>query len=294
MHISDDPISTFNVTGNRSVILKCADKILNLSVARVMGVLNVTPDSFSDQGRYFSFNAAIKRAEQIISEGAAIIDIGGESTRPGAIAVSVQEELDRIIPVIEAVRAEFDVIISVDTHKPVVIREAISAGADFINDITALQDPRSLQVIANSGVAVCLMHMQGEPKSMQIKPYYADVIAEVSQFLRQQLNTCLQAGIAKERIVVDPGFGFGKLTAHNLHLLKYLNKLQALGQPLLVGFSRKATIGEILKLPAEQRLFGSIAAHVIAVCQGAAIVRTHDVKPTVEAITMATAVLTSG
>jgi dihydropteroate synthase len=292
MHIANYPTATFNTRDHHSV-LKCADKTLDLSVARVMGVLNVTPDSFSDQGRYFSFNAAIKRAEQIISEGAAMIDIGGESTRPGAIAVSEQEELDRIIPVIEAVRAEFDVIISVDTHKAVVIREAISAGADFINDITALQDPRSLQVIANSEVAVCLMHMQGEPKSMQIKPHYEDIIADVSQFLQQRVNTCLQAGIAKERIVVDPGFGYGKLAGHNLHLLKYLSKLQTLGQPLLVGFSRKATIGEVLKLPAEQRLFGSIAAHVIAVCQGAAIVRTHDVKPTVEAITMATAVLTS-
>lgn len=269
----------------------CADKSLDLSVPRIMGILNITPDSFADGGQYNSLTLALKRARTIIEEGADIIDIGGESSRPDASVISDQEELDRIMPVICAIKSEFDVLISVDTYKPVVMREVIKAGVHIINDIKALQTKDALETVAESTVGVCLMHMQGTPQTMQRNPEYEDVLQVVKTFLERRVKACINAGIARERIVIDPGFGFGKSLPHNLMLLKNLRELASLNRPLLVGLSRKASIGEILNLPVSERLYGSIAAHMIAIFQGASIIRTHDIKPTVEALKVTHTVL---
>jgi dihydropteroate synthase len=256
-----------------------------------MGILNVTPDSFSDGGRYVTRAAALAQARAMVAEGAAIIDVGGESTRPGAAPVSVQEELDRVIPVIEAVHAELPVVISVDTSKAEVMRAAVAAGAGFINDVRALREPGALEVAAASGVPVCLMHMRGEPRSMQQQPHYADVVAEVKGFLLERAAACQVAGISRDRIVLDPGFGFGKSTAHNLRLLKQLPILAEASYAILAGLSRKSLIGSVLDLPVEQRLHPSVALAVLAVWQGARIVRVHDVAATVQAVRMCAAVL---
>jgi len=272
------------------MILDCAGKSLDLSVPRVMGILNVTPDSFSDGGRFVAPAMAVARAQQMVAEGAAIIDVGGESTRPGAAAVDAREEMARVVPVIEALAAELPVPISVDTSKPEVMRAAVAAGAGLINDVYALRLPGALAAAAELGVPVCLMHMQGEPRTMQQAPHYADVVAEVRDFLAQRVADCIAAGIARERILLDPGFGFGKTLAHNLSLLKHLPVLHGLGQPLLVGMSRKSMIGAVLDAPLEERLYGSLAVAAIGAWLGAAVVRVHDVKASADALKMVAAV----
>lgn len=251
-----------------------------------MGILNVTPDSFSDGGRFFSLPGAVEHAARMVAEGAAIIDIGGESTRPGAAQVSPAQELDRVIPVVEALRdARLDAVISVDTSKPEVMRAAIDAGAGMINDVYALRAPGAVEAMAAATqIPVCLMHMQGEPRTMQQQPRYANVVTEVLDFLQERIDVCTQGGIARERVLVDPGFGFGKNLEHNYSLLRHLHRLAALQAPLLVGISRKSMIGAILGVEVDERLYGSVAAAVIAAWQGAAILRVHDVRATVEAL----------
>ncbi len=266
---------------------------LNLSAPAVMGVLNVTPDSFSDGGRFLARDHALAQAEQMIQDGAGIIDIGGESTRPGAQPVSLQQELDRVIPVISALADTFDTPISIDTSKPEVMIAAVNAGATMINDVTALQAPGAVEMAAQCQVPVCLMHMQGEPRSMQHEPHYTHVVDDVSAFLTARAKVCVAAGIPKEKIILDPGFGFGKTIAHNLSLVKATQQLVALGYPLLMGFSRKSTIGAVLDQPVDNRLAGSLSLAVFAASRGAHILRVHDVKPTVDALRMLTAVLAS-
>jgi dihydropteroate synthase len=272
-------------------VLDCVGKSLDLSCPRVMGILNVTPDSFSDGGDFISPAAALERARRMVEEGADIIDVGGESTRPGSQAVSEEAELERVIPVIEAIASELAVPISIDTSKAVVMREAVAAGAGLINDVMALQEPGALQAAAETGAPVCLMHMQGEPRTMQQNPRYEDVVEEVMMFFRQRLEACAANGISRERLLLDPGFGFGKLLPHNLQLLADLGRFMELGRPLLVGISRKSMIGAILgDAPLDERLYGSLAAAVVAAERGAAILRVHDVKPTVEALKVRQAV----
>lgn len=259
-----------------------------------MGVLNVTPDSFSDGGRFDSLDAALSQAERMAAEGASIIDIGGESTRPGAQDVSEQEELERVIPVIEAVAAAVDVPISVDTSKPAVMRAAVDAGATMINDIRALSDPGAMETAAELGTSVCLMHMQGKPRSMQAEPHYDDVLAEVSEFLRERVAACEQAGIRRDDIIIDPGFGFGKSVRHNVELLANLRQLRAIGVPVLAGLSRKSSLGALSGRDVDERLPASLAAAVIAVMNGADIVRVHDVAETIDALKIVTAVEQAG
>jgi dihydropteroate synthase len=259
-----------------------------------MGILNLTPDSFSDGGRFLGRDAALRHAMEMAAAGAGIIDIGGESTRPGAQPVSVEQELERVVPVIEALADEIPVPLSVDTLKPSVMREAVAAGAGLINDVMALQAPGAIETVAELKVPVCLMHMQGEPRTMQRQPHYDDVVAEVRDFLAGRVTACEAGGIRRDRILLDPGFGFGKTLGHNLSLLKHLADLESLGLPLLVGISRKTMIGSLLdEAPVDQRVTGSVAAAVVAVMRGAAIIRAHDVKETVEAIKVASAVLSA-
>ena len=260
----------------------------------VMGVLNVTPDSFSDGGRFVGRDAALAQAEAMTRAGAAIIDIGGESTRPGAGAVTEQQELDRVMPVIDAVRAAVDVPISIDTSKAAVIREAAAAGVALINDVRALREPGALDAAAATGLPVCLMHMQGQPRTMQANPEYVDVTADVVAFLEERLDACIAAGVDRSTIILDPGFGFGKTVAHNVELLANLRQLTRIGQPLLVGLSRKSTLGKITGREVDERMPASIAAAVIAVTNGASIVRVHDVAETVDALKVLTAVLNAG
>ncbi len=264
---------------------------LDLSSPKVMGILNITPDSFSDGGRFVGKDAAIAQAKTMLAAGAAILDIGGESTRPGAAEVSVQLELDRVIPVIEAIRSELDCIISIDTCKAQVMKEAVAAGADIINDIKALLDPGALDIAVAAQVPVCLMHMQGLPRTMQHAPVYQDVVQEVADFLTQRAEVCIAAGIAKSQIILDPGFGFGKNLQHNYQLLSQLSELVRLNYPLLAGMSRKSMIGQLVRVPAEERLAGSLACATIAVMKGARIIRVHDVKETVQAVAVASATL---
>ena len=249
-----------------------------------MGVLNLTPDSFSDGGRFLDPCRALERALQMQREGADIIDCGGESTRPGARPVSVQEELDRVVPVIEALGRQVDALISVDTSKPEVMSAAVAAGAGMINDVLALRADGALGAAAKLGVPVCLMHMQGSPLTMQSAPSYDDVVSEVMRFLRERVGACLAAGLPGESLVVDPGFGFGKTLEHNLDLLRGLGRFAELGLPVLVGLSRKSLIGQILGKPVEERLYGSVAAALLAAEHGAHIIRVHDVGPTVDAL----------
>jgi dihydropteroate synthase len=259
-----------------------------------MGILNITPDSFSDGGRFSALENALLQAERMAAAGAAIIDVGGESTRPGAAEVSEGEELDRIIPVIQALRANLDTAISVDTSKPGVMREAASAGVDLINDVQALRAEGALQAAVNSRLPVCLMHMQGTPRTMQGQPRYEDVTKEVGQFLADRIDACVAAGMDEELIVIDPGFGFGKSQRHNIELLANLRQLTSLGRPLLAGLSRKSTLGELTGKPVDERVAASVAAAVIAVMNGADIVRVHDVEATVDAMRIARAVKESG
>jgi dihydropteroate synthase len=255
-----------------------------------MGILNVTPDSFYDGGLYPSTDDAARHARAMEQEGAAIIDVGGESTRPGASPVSEREELRRVLPVLEALRGLVSVPVSVDTSKPAVMRAAVRAGAGMVNDVRALGEPGALEAVAELGVPVCLMHMRGEPRTMQHAPTYVDVVQEVKDFLARRIEACLRVGIPMEHILVDPGFGFGKTPAHNLLLLRHLDVLRDLGTPILVGLSRKSTVGAVLGQPVEQRLHGSLALAVLAVWQGAALVRAHDVGTTVQVVHMCAAV----
>jgi dihydropteroate synthase len=267
-------------------MLDCGERQLTLTRTVVMGILNVTPDSFSDGGVFLSRDRALRHAVQMVEEGAGIIDIGGESTRPGAQPVSVQEELDRVMPVIEAVRDAADVLISIDTSKPEVMRAAVAGGAGMINDVLALRAPGALQAAAELDVPVCLMHIQGEPHTMQKDPHYADVVSEVRDFLRARMQACVAAGISPQKLVIDPGFGFGKNLDHNLRLLRNLKEFAVLGAPLLVGLSRKSMIAAALNLPVDGRLYASVALALIAAQNGAQIVRVHDVRATYEALRM--------
>jgi len=257
---------------------------------RVMGVINTTPDSFSDGGKFDTTEKALRYAMQLIDDGVDILDIGGESTRPGSQNVDASEELARTIPLIQAIRKESDVQISIDTNKPEVMQQAVAEGANLINSIWALRQDDALAVAAQSGAVVCLMHMQGTPETMQQNPSYDDVVSEVIEFLRQRIEAAVEAGISRENIIVDPGFGFGKTLQHNLLLLKSLAQLKALDVPLLVGMSRKSMIGTILNKPVDQRIYGSISTAVIAAMQGADIIRVHDVAQTIDALAIVDAV----
>lgn len=276
------------------MFLQCGSRRLDLTTPVVMGVLNVTPDSFSDGGHHADAAAAVARARDMVRQGAAIIDVGGESTRPGADPVPEHEELDRVLPVIEALVGGLDAVISVDTAKPGVMRAALAAGAHMVNDVRALAEPGALEAQAGSQAAVCLMHMQGAPRTMQQAPAYADVVAEVRDFLAGRVRACQAAGIGLARIVVDPGFGFGKTLEHNLALLARLAELAPDGLPLLAGLSRKSMIGQLTGRAVDDRLAGSVALAALAVDRGARIVRAHDVAATVDAIRIAAALRGAG
>ena len=275
-------------------LLKCGNKILDLSCVSVMGILNVTPDSFSDAGKFYTNgkldqSKTLHAVEAMLADGADIIDIGGESTRPGAMPVSVQEELDRVIPILQAVKSQFDCLVSVDTSSAKVITAAAGADANIINDIRALQREGALRAAADTRLPLCLMHMQNQPSSMQNSPKYIDVVAEVLMFLEQRKQDCLAAGIAADRILLDPGFGFGKTLDHNLSLFNDLDQLAVRGHPVLVGVSRKSMIGQLLGSSVDERLIGSVtmavlAAQKISAAQGSLILRVHDVKETVQGL----------
>ncbi|KGQ34898.1 dihydropteroate synthase [Gallibacterium anatis] len=259
-------------------------RVLDLSQAQVMGILNVTPDSFSDSGKFFSLDKALYHAEEMLKQGASIIDVGGESTRSMAEEVTLQQELDRVIPVVEAIRQRFDCWISVDTSKAEVMKAAADAGMDLINDIRALTEENALQTAAELDLPVCLMHMQGQPKTMQANPEYQNVVEEVLAWLLQRAEICEQAGVRKENIILDIGFGFGKTLQHNYQLLNHLEQFVATGYPLLIGLSRKSMIGNLLQKDVNHRLVGSVAGALISVMKGAHIVRVHDVEATVDAL----------
>ena len=259
-------------------------RVLDLSQPHIMGILNTTPDSFSDGGQHNTFDSAVIKAKQMLAEGATIIDIGGESTRPNAPDVALEEELQRTIPVIKALRAQSDCIISIDTSKAQVMAQAIAAGADIINDVRALQEPGALEIAAAANVPVCLMHMQGQPRTMQANPYYENLIEDIQAFFQQRIDACQQAGIKLENIILDPGFGFGKTLNHNYELLKRLDEFNLLGCEVLAGLSRKSMIGNLLNKPTEQRLAGSLAGALIAMQKGAKIIRVHDVAQTVDVL----------
>jgi dihydropteroate synthase len=265
---------------------------LDLSRCNIMGILNVTPDSFSDGGRHNDLDTALFHAEKMIQQGAVLIDVGGESTRPGAAVVSTQEELDRVVPVVEAIHKNLDAIISVDTSTPEVITQSAAVGAGLINDVRALQREGALSAAAATDLPICLMHMQGEPDSMQAAPSYEDVVKDIHAFLAERVEACSAVGISKERLILDPGFGFGKSLAHNYQLLNQLESFHQLGLPLLVGMSRKSMIGKVLNdCAADQRLIGSVAAAVIAAMKGTAIMRVHDVAETHDALKIVEATL---
>lgn len=276
------------------MLLRCGPHQLDLSTPIVMGILNVTPDSFSDGGRFSSFSRAIDHAMAMIEAGAGIIDVGGESTRPGAQAVAESDEIRRVVPIVESLAALTSVPVSVDTSKAGVIRAALRAGAAMINDVRALRDEDALEAAAEGSSAVCLMHMQGEPRTMQADPQYLDVVAEVRDFLKERVAACEAAGITRDRIVVDPGIGFGKRVEHNLRLLAALPELAELRLPILIGVSRKSMLGALLDRPVEQRLAGGLAVAAAAVLAGASIVRVHDVAETVDAVKIATALKAAG
>ncbi len=264
--------------------LRCGSKVISLAQPCVMGVLNVTPDSFSDGGRFLDPAIAVDNAVRMAEEGAVIIDVGGESTRPGAAPVAVEEELRRVIPVIERLSPRIGVVISIDTRRPKVMRAALSAGAEMVNDVNALQDLDAMHAVANTDAAVCLMHMQGDPTSMQESPEYGNVVIEVRDFLMARVAACEASGIARDRIAVDPGIGFGKTLEHNLRLIAKLHDYIWLERPLVIGVSRKSTVGRITGRPVDGRLAGSIALATLAAWNGAAIIRAHDVAATVDAM----------
>ena len=270
-------------------VLRCGRYTFDLARPRVMGILNVTPNSFSDGGRYFNLPRALEHAKQMIRDGADIIDIGGESTRPGALPVRVGDELARVLPLVEAL-AGSNIAVSVDTRKPEVMRQAIAAGASMINDVTALRAPDALETVAAADVGVCLMHMQGEPRTMQNAPGYTNVVSEVRDFLVERAEACVVAGIARESIVLDPGYGFGKRLVHNLALIRDLPVFVTTGYPVLMGVSRKSSLGEITGRAVDQRLAASLAAGLACVARGARLLRVHDVRETVDALKVWSAV----
>ncbi|MEE4734536.1 dihydropteroate synthase [Pseudomonas alliivorans] len=273
--------------------LPCGNRVLDLAHTHVMGILNATPDSFSDGGRYSRLDAALRHAEAMVEAGATLIDVGGESTRPGARPVSPEEEVQRVAPVVELIARELDVIISVDTSTPEVIVESASLGAGLINDVRSLRRPGALEAAAATGLPVCLMHMLGEPGDMQDNPHYQDLVGEVSAFLVDRMERCEVAGIPRARIILDPGFGFAKTLEHNLSLFKHMEALHALGRPLLVGVSRKSMIGAVLGRPVDERLIGGLALAALAMTKGARILRVHDVAETADVVRMIAAVETA-
>ena len=270
--------------------LPCGNRVLDLAHTHVMGILNATPDSFSDGGRYSQLDAALRHAQEMVAAGATLIDVGGESTRPGARPVSPAEEVDRVAPVVERIARELDVIISVDTSTPEVIVQSARLGAGLINDVRSLRRPGALGAAATTGLPVCLMHMLGEPGDMQDNPHYQDLIGEVSAFLADRMERCEAAGIPKDRIILDPGFGFAKTLEHNLSLFRHMEALHALGRPLLVGVSRKSMIGAVLGRPVGERLIGGLALAALAMTKGARILRVHDVAETADVVRMIAAV----
>ncbi|MCX7627544.1 MAG: dihydropteroate synthase [Methylophilaceae bacterium] len=272
------------------MFFSCGAHTLDLTRPRVMGIVNVTPDSFSDGGRYATTELAIAHGLELVAQGADMLDVGGESTRPGAVPVPLEEELRRILPVVEALVSQAGVPISVDTYKPEVMRAALAAGASMINDVYALRQPGALEVVAASRAGVCLMHMRGTPQTMQLDPHYDDVVSEVRDFLMERVAACAALGIGRDRIVIDPGFGFGKRREHNLALLRELGSLCALGPPVLVGLSRKSVLGQVTGNDVDGRLHASLAAAVLAAVKGARILRVHDVRATVDAIKVLNAV----
>ncbi|MDN3485307.1 dihydropteroate synthase [Pseudoalteromonas sp. APC 3224] len=260
-------------------------RALDLSETIIMGIVNVTPDSFSDGGQFFNITAALKHAMQLLDDGATILDIGGESTRPGAPDVTLEDELQRVIPIIKAIREQSDCVISIDTSKSEVMRQAIEAGADIVNDVRALQEPGALEVVAQyPDVVVCLMHMQGQPRSMQNDPHYNDLASEINDFFNQRIAACETAGIRQSQLILDPGFGFGKTLKHNYQILSQFNDFAQFGLPLLAGLSRKSMIGNLLNRDTENRLAGSLAGALIAAQNGAHIIRVHDVKETADVL----------
>ncbi len=272
-------------------MLQCAGRTLRLSRPVIMGVINTTPDSFSDggtlyRGAHLDIERAMARAREMVAAGAAILDIGGESTRPGAQPVSPDEEMDRVLPLVARIAAAVDVVISVDTSSPTLMREAAGAGAGLLNDVRALTRDGALAAAADTGLPVCLMHIQGEPGTMQVAPHYVDVVTEVAAYLQGRVEACEQHGIVRARLLLDPGFGFGKSLAHNMQLLQGLPRLAALGLPLVVGLSRKSIIGKVLGRDVQQRLPASLALAVLAAERGAAVIRTHDVAATADAVAM--------
>ncbi|AEW77234.1 dihydropteroate synthase [Aggregatibacter actinomycetemcomitans] len=273
--------------------LTANNKVLDLSTPQIMGILNFTPDSFSDSGKFFQLDKALAQVEKMLRLGASIIDIGGESTRPMADEVTLEEELQRVVPLVEAVRQRFDCWISVDTSKPQVMRETANAGMDLINDIRALQEPQALETAAQLALPVCIMHMQGQPRTMQLNPHYEDVVADVLKFMQQRTEQCLAAGIKQDNIIWDPGFGFGKSVQHNYRLLQQLWVFCQQGYPVLAGISRKSMIGAVLDKPVEQRTVGSVSAALIAAMNGARILRVHDVGETADALKIWQATLNS-
>jgi dihydropteroate synthase len=276
------------------MLLRCGSRTLDLSSPVVMGILNVTPDSFSDGGRYTNVEAAIQHAIEMVEEGAAIIDVGGESTRPGAADVPEADEIARVVPVISGLTSRIQVPISIDTSKAGVMAAAVTAGATMVNDVRALSEPGALEAVAGSNAAVCLMHMQGEPRSMQHHPKYDDVVTEVRDYLAARLEACKSAGIDAERIVLDPGIGFGKRLEHNLALLAHVPVLNRLGRPVLIGVSRKSMFKTLLNRPVEGRLAGGLAVGTAAILAGASILRVHDVAETVDAVKVAAALRAAG
>jgi dihydropteroate synthase len=270
--------------------LVCPNSVIDLSTPQIMGILNVTPDSFSDGGKFADFEPALAQVQRMITDGATIIDIGGESTRPGAEEVSEADELARVIPVLKAIKKRFNILVSVDTSKAKVMSAAIAAGADIINDVRALQNEGCLAALAASNTPVCLMHMQGLPRTMQNNPSYEDLINDIIAFFQQRINACVNAGISRDRIILDPGFGFGKTLEQNFHLLANVSKFSSLGLPILAGMSRKSMIGNLLNREVDQRLAGSISTALIAAQQGAHIIRVHDVQETADALNILKAV----
>ncbi|MEH6688836.1 MAG: dihydropteroate synthase [Halopseudomonas sabulinigri] len=273
--------------------LPCGSRELDLSRVHIMGILNVTPDSFSDGGRFDRLDAALAHVESMLNAGATLIDVGGESTRPGAAPVSTEEELHRVVPMVEAIASRFDVVISVDTSTPEVMTQSAAVGAGFINDVRSLERDGALQAAAATGLPVCLMHRQGEPGNMQDQPRYASVVDEVSAYLVARVEACGLAGIPSTQLILDPGFGFGKTLEHNLQLFAQLKSLRPVGLPLLVGVSRKSMIGQVLDKPIDQRLYGSLALAALAVRDGARIIRAHDVAQTVDVVRMVDAVMSA-
>jgi len=267
-----------------SKVFSFGERVLDLAEIQVMGVLNVTPDSFSDGGQFTTLSSAMMRAEQMIQQGASIIDVGGESTRPGADQVSTQEEVDRVCPVVESLVERFDAVVSVDTSSPVLMSESIRLGAGLINDVRAFSREGAVEAVRGSSVALCLMHMQGMPISMQKSPKYASVVEEVYEFLQVTAASIISQGVGSERLLVDPGFGFGKTLQHNMQILNNIDQFSMLGFPVLVGLSRKSMFSEILNKPVDERLFGSLSGAVIAAYQGAKIIRAHDVGETKDAM----------